>query len=50
MWVVGQGGYGIKTSPAMAWAAAAATLDEPWPTELTAAGVDAATLSPARFR
>ena len=50
VWVVGQGGYGIKTSPAMARAAAAATLDDPWPDELTAAGIDAATLSPARFR
>ena len=50
VWVVGQGGYGIKTSPAMAWAAAAAALDAPWPDQLTAAGIDAATLSPARFR
>jgi D-arginine dehydrogenase len=50
VWVVGQGGYGIKTSPAMSWAAAAATLDEPWPEQLTAAGIDAGTLSPSRFR
>jgi D-arginine dehydrogenase len=50
VWVVGQGGYGIKTSPAMAWAAAAATLGEPWPERLTAAGLEAPTFSPARFR
>ena len=50
VWVVGQGGYGIKTSPAMAWAAAATALDDPWPAQLTAAGLDPATLSPARFR
>jgi D-arginine dehydrogenase len=50
VWVVGQGGYGIKTSPGMAWAAAAAALAEPWPAALLAQGLDAGTLDPARFR
>lgn len=50
VWLVGQGGYGIKTSPAMAQAAAAAALGEPWPDHLAAAGLSPATFSPARFR
>jgi D-arginine dehydrogenase len=50
VWLVGQGGYGIKTSPAMAWATASVVLGEPWPAALGAAGVAAATLDPARFR
>jgi D-arginine dehydrogenase len=50
VWLAGQGGYGIKTSPAMAWAAAAAVLDEPLPAPLAAAGLTAADLDPARFR
>jgi D-arginine dehydrogenase len=50
VWVVGQGGYGIKTSPAMAWAAAAAALGEPWPDALASQGLDAARLDPGRFR
>jgi D-arginine dehydrogenase len=50
VWVVGQGGYGIKTSPAMAWAAAAAALGDPWPAQLAAAALTPATFSPARFR
>ncbi len=28
MWLAGQGGYGIKTSPAMAWAAASIVLGQ----------------------
>lgn len=50
VWVVGQGGYGIKTSPAMAWAAAAAALGDPWPDQLAATGLTPDTFSPTRFR
>lgn len=50
VWVVGQGGYGIKTSPAMAWAAAAAALGDPWPAQLVAAGLTPGTFTPTRFR
>lgn len=50
VWLVGQGGYGIKTSPAMAQAAAAAVLGEPWPEVLTTQGATEATLHPARLR
>ena len=50
VWLVGQGGYGIKTSPAMAWATASVVLDEAWPAVLTEASVTAADLDPARFR
>jgi D-arginine dehydrogenase len=50
VWVAGQGGYGIKTSPAMAWATASVVLGEPWPEALLTAGVTAPTLDPARFR
>jgi D-arginine dehydrogenase len=39
-WLAGQGGYGIKTAPALARAIAAAVID----------GVTDRTLSPARFR
>jgi D-arginine dehydrogenase len=50
VWVVGQGGYGIKTSPAMGEAAAAAALGEPWPTALAGEGLTSSTLDPNRFR
>jgi D-arginine dehydrogenase len=50
VWLAGQGGYGIETSPAMAWAAAAAVLGEPWPSPLVDAGVAEGALTPARFR
>jgi D-arginine dehydrogenase len=50
VWLAGQGGYGIKTSPAMAWATASVVLGEPWPEALTVAGIAAAALDPARFR
>jgi D-arginine dehydrogenase len=49
-WLVGQGGAGIKTAPALAAAVAAVVDGRPWPAELVALGVDAASLSPARFR
>jgi D-arginine dehydrogenase len=49
-WLVGQGGAGIKTAPALAAAVAAVVTDKPWPEQLVALGVDADTLSPTRFR
>jgi D-arginine dehydrogenase len=49
-WLVGQGGAGIKTAPAMAAALAAIVGGAPWPPELAALGVTAGALSPARLR
>jgi D-arginine dehydrogenase len=50
VWLVGQGGAGIKTAPAMA-ACVRSTIDgSDWPEALTALGVTAADLSPARLR
>lgn len=46
-WCVGQGGFGIQTSPAAAKIAAALVLDEP--ADPMVAGIDAALFSPARF-
>jgi D-arginine dehydrogenase len=48
-WLAGQGGYGIQTAPALSRAAAALVQELPLPDDLTAAGVDAAHLSPERF-
>ncbi|MFN6934486.1 MAG: NAD(P)/FAD-dependent oxidoreductase [Tsuneonella sp.] len=48
-WLAGQGGAGLQTSPAIAEAAAALILHEPWPQRLAKAGVDAAAFSPTRF-
>lgn len=49
-WLAGQGGAGIKTSPAMADALAALVLDEPFPAELVELGVGPDVVSPARLR
>jgi D-arginine dehydrogenase len=49
-WLVGQGGSGIQTCPALARAAAALVLGEVLPQALTEAGVCAAALAPGRFR
>jgi D-arginine dehydrogenase len=49
-WLVGQGGAGIKTAPAMATAVAAIVGGAAWPAELAELGVSAEALSPARFR
>jgi D-arginine dehydrogenase len=49
-WLVGQGGAGIKTAPAMSAAVASIVGGAPWPPELIALGVDAGQLSPARLR
>lgn len=49
-WLAGQGGYGIKTSPALAALAAALILERPLPEFLVAEGVDPRSLAPARLR
>lgn len=49
-WLAGQGGYGIQTSPALSEAAAALILRRPLPPHVTAEGVTADAISPARFR
>lgn len=47
-WLIGQGGYGIHTSPALGAATAALATGGAWPESLVAAGVTAADLDPAR--
>lgn len=47
-WLVGQGGYGIHTSEAMAIAATGIIVDDSFPVALTDRGITAADLSPAR--
>ena len=47
-WLVGQGGYGIQTAPAMARAASALVRGDPLPDDLLAQGVAAAALAPDR--
>jgi D-arginine dehydrogenase len=49
-WLVGQGGYGIKTSPALARVAAALLRGEPLPHDIAAQGIRAEALAPARLR
>jgi D-arginine dehydrogenase len=49
-WLAGQGGYGIQTAPALSQLTAALVAGESVPPELTAAGVRADDLAPARFR
>lgn len=49
-WCAAQGGYGIQTSAAMGQACAALVLGEPLPPALTACGLSAGMLSPARLR
>jgi D-arginine dehydrogenase len=48
-WLAGQGGYGFQTGPALARVAACLAIGLPIPAEIAAEGVDAASLSPARF-
>lgn len=50
VWLAGQGGYGIKTSPALAEVVAHHVLGTPWPPVLADRGVTPADLSPARLR
>ena len=47
-WLVGQGGYGIMTSPAIARAAAALATHQSWPEDLKEIGVYPQSLSPFR--
>ena len=49
-WCAGQGGYGIQTAPAMGRATAALALGRGLPQDLRDMGVEAAQLSPQRFR
>jgi D-arginine dehydrogenase len=49
LWVVGQGGAGIKTAPAIAAAVRALVADRPWPAEIADLGVTADDLAPSRF-
>jgi D-arginine dehydrogenase len=48
-WLAGQGGYGIQTAEAMARCVVSLIDHDELPAEIAARGVDAATLSPARF-
>lgn len=48
-WLAGQGGFGIKTAPAMARFAEGTILDGAPPADLTRGGLSAAALSPARL-
>jgi D-arginine dehydrogenase len=50
LWLVGQGGIGIQTSPAYGALLASLALDTPMPADLAAAGVDPVYTDPARFR
>jgi D-arginine dehydrogenase len=49
-WLVGQGGYGIQTSPALGRLAAALASGEPAPPDVAAHGVRLDTLAVERFR
>jgi D-arginine dehydrogenase len=49
-WLVGQGGGGIKTAPALAHALVSMVNGEPLPAAITDRLVSIADLSPARFR
>jgi D-arginine dehydrogenase len=49
-WLAGQGGYGIQTAEGMARCAKSLIETGDLPADLRAKGLDAATLSPARFR
>jgi len=48
-WLAGQGGYGIKTAPALSRLIASLVLNARPPADLLARGIDLAELSPARF-
>lgn len=49
-WLAGQGGYGIQSAPALSRTAAAMLLGTPLPDDVMQAGLDPATISPARFK
>ena len=48
-WLVGQGGYGIQTSPALSQTAAALVKNQPLPPEIAAFGISQNDLYPNRF-
>jgi len=48
-WLAGQGGYGIQTSPALARVAASLAQGEALPSDMTAQGLSAEMLAPARL-
>jgi D-arginine dehydrogenase len=50
LWLAGQGGYGIQTSPSMGRIAAALVRNDAFPEELEALGVDRGTLCVERLR
>jgi D-arginine dehydrogenase len=50
VWLAGQGGYGIKTSPALARACAEMILHDRLPASLTEAGVRRSDVAPNRFK
>lgn len=50
VWLAGQGGFGIMTSPGMASIAASLIIDSDMPPSLVAAGIEPAALLPDRFR
>ncbi len=49
-WLVGQGGYGIETSPALSRLAAALVRHEAPPRDIVGGGLDVGDLSPRRFQ
>ncbi len=49
-WLVGQGGYGIQSSPALSRTAAAMALKQDLPQDVSAAGLNVADILPDRFR
>ncbi len=49
IWVAGQGGYGIQTAPAVARLVAGLVNSGQVPADIIAAGLEQATISPARF-
>jgi D-arginine dehydrogenase len=49
-WLAGQGGYGIKTSPALSRACASLIRDARLPDDLIRLGIEASELSPQRLR
>ncbi|MCO5099404.1 MAG: FAD-binding oxidoreductase [Burkholderiaceae bacterium] len=49
-WLVGQGGYGIQTAPALSLVAAALARRQPMPADVVAEGIAEAALSPRRLR
>jgi D-arginine dehydrogenase len=49
-WLIGQGGYGLQTAPAMAAIVEALVTGGAWPAGLSDLGIEPATVSPERLR